>query len=57
MSCAVNNNDVLKAGFRRLMSIGGEAVDATAAAKLYGGQHGCTEEVIPEPAFAGATRN
>lgn len=28
------------------MSIGGEAVDAAGAAKLYGGQHGCTEEVV-----------
>jgi hypothetical protein len=44
--CAVNNNDVLKAGFLRLLSIGGEAVDASGAAKLYGGQHGCTEEVV-----------
>jgi hypothetical protein len=43
--CPVNKSG-LKASFRRLMSIGGEAVDATRAAKLYGGQNGCTEEVV-----------
>ena len=28
------------------MSIGGEAVDATRAAELYGGQNGCTEKIV-----------
>jgi hypothetical protein len=38
--------DAAKLGYRKLMSIGGEALDAAGAAMLYGGQHGCSERVM-----------
>ena len=42
-----------KRGFERLMATGGEAVDAAGAARLYGGQQGCTEEAVRKAAREG----
>jgi hypothetical protein len=46
-------NDETKHGYRRLMSVGGKALDAASAAKIYGGKNGCAEEVIVKAARQG----